>query len=332
MIRLVIQLFQKLTSKSWDDIFHSWRWIMGYTRRYWVQVAIYTLITVSGTVLSLISSIVSKNLIDAVTGYNSGSIGWAAAAYAGLGFSNIFINMISGKISLLITTKVSQELREEIFTKLIYTDWESISKYTSGELMVRLGGDTGNIANSILTFLPVAIRSLINFGGAFIIICQHDPWMALIALLGAPVTFLTSRYRMEKMTAFQKENQKMQGRSMTFHQETIRNLQSIKAFGVLEYFVDGYAGSVLASVPLPGLDRRSYVLCLLSSKLRLLRLCGLPPVAGRYQLRHHDTVCVSGRLFKRLLPECHLSDSYHDPHQHQCRALIGNPSVRQRRQ
>ena len=60
--------------------------------------------------------------------------------------------------------------------------------------------------------------------------------MALIALAGAPVTVLTSRYRLEKMQQFQRESQKMSSKKMAFDQETFQNVQSIKAFGLIDQF------------------------------------------------------------------------------------------------
>ena len=55
------------------------------------------------------------------------------------------------------------------------------------------------VANTILTFLPNVVTTLISFGGAFVIVVKNDPIMAVIAMAGAPVSFLTSRYSMKKM-------------------------------------------------------------------------------------------------------------------------------------
>ena len=90
------------------------------------------------------------------------------------------------------------------------------------------------VANTILTFLPNVVTTLISFGGAFIIVMQNDPWMALIALLGAPISFLTSRYSARRMREFQRENQNVASDRTVFDQETFQNLQFIKAFGMID--------------------------------------------------------------------------------------------------
>lgn len=236
MLRFIIQMFQKLLAKDWSKIFGSWVWIYQYVKRYWLQIVIYTALGLVGTVFGLISSVVSKKLIDAVTGFNTDSIGWAAAIYVGLGVSRVFINMVTGKISLLIQTKVSNEIRADVFDQVMCTDWESMSGYSTGDLLVRISGDTGTIANSVLSFIPNVVTTLVNFIGAFVIVCYYDPWMALLALGGAPVTVLTSRYRLTKMQQYQRESQKMSSKKMAFDQETFQNVQSIKAFGLIDLF------------------------------------------------------------------------------------------------
>ena len=136
----------------------------------------------------------------------------------------------------MIQTKVSNEIRADIFDQVMCTEWEAMSEYSTGDLLVRISGDTGMISNSVLSFIPSVVTTVANFVGAFVIVCYHDPLMALIALAGAPVTVLTSRYRLEKMQKFQRESQKMSSKKMAFDQETFQNVQSIKAFGLIDQF------------------------------------------------------------------------------------------------
>lgn len=201
MFRFIIRMFQKLLAKDWSKIIVNWIWIYQYVKKYWLQIIIYTCLNLFGTVFGLAGSVVSKNLIDAVTGFNTQSIGWAFAMYIGLGISRVFINIVTGKISLLIQTKVSNEIRADIFDQVMCTEWEAMSEYSTGDLLVRISGDTGMISNSVLSFIPSVVTTVANFVGAFVIVCYHDPLMALIALAGAPVTVLTSRYRLEKNAA-----------------------------------------------------------------------------------------------------------------------------------
>lgn len=209
-------------------------WMYAYVRRYWLLIAVYVLLGASGSVLGLGTSVVSKELVDAVTGVNSRGIVQVACLYVGVGVGQIFVNAVKSRLSLKVRLKVTNEIRADIYEQVLRTNWESLAKYRSGDLLYRVNGDAGMVANTILTFLPNVVTTLISFGGAFLIVIQNDPWMALIALLGAPVSFLTSRYSAKRMRQFQRDNQNVASDRTVFDQETFQNLQFIKAFGMLD--------------------------------------------------------------------------------------------------
>ena len=209
-------------------------WMYAYVRRYWLLIAVYILLGASGSLLGLGTSVVSKDLVDAITGINSLEIVRVAGTYVGVGVAQIFINAVKSRMSLKVRLKVTNEIRADIYEQVLRTNWESLAKYRSGDLLYRVNGDAGMVANTILTFLPNVVTTLISFGGAFIIVMQNDPWMALIALLGAPISFLTSRYSARRMREFQRENQNVASDRTVFDQETFQNLQFIKAFGMID--------------------------------------------------------------------------------------------------
>ena len=209
-------------------------WMYAYVRRYWLLIAVYVLLGASGSVLGLGTSVVSKDLVDAVTGVNSRGIVQVACLYVGVGVGQIFVNAVKSRLSLKVRLKVTNEIRADIYEQVLRTNWESLAKYRSGDLLYRVNGDAGMVANTILTFLPNVVTTLISFGGAFLIVIKNDPWMALIALLGAPVSFLTSRYSAKRMRQFQRDNQNVASDRTVFDQETFQNLQFIKAFGMLD--------------------------------------------------------------------------------------------------
>ena len=209
-------------------------WMYIYVRRYWLMITVYVLLGASGSLLGLGTSMVSRDLVDAVTGVSSQRLIQVISLYVGVGVGQIFVNAVKMRISFRIRLKVTNEIRADIYEQVLHTDWSSLVKYRSGDLLYRVNGDAGSVANSVLTFLPSVVTALVSFGGAFIVMIQNDPAMAVIALAGAPVSFFTSRYTTRKMRQFQRENQELSSDRTVFDQETFQNLQFIKAFGMLD--------------------------------------------------------------------------------------------------
>lgn len=234
MLAGVKHYIQRIKEGRLKELTAELLWMYAYVRRYWLLIGCYILLGASGSVLSLGTSVVSKDLVDAITGVNSLEIVRVAGTYVGVGVSQIFINAVKSRLSLKVRLKVTNEIRGDIYEQVLRTNWESLAKYRSGDLLYRVNGDAGMVANTILTFLPNVVTTVISFGGAFIIVMQSDPWMALIALMGAPVSFLTSRYSARKMRQFQRDNQNVASDRTVFDQETFQNLQFIKAFGMID--------------------------------------------------------------------------------------------------
>ena len=67
-------LFSKLKDGTIKEMWEEWLWILHYAKKYKLEIVFYIVFGMSGTVLGLISSIASKNLIDVVTGYKTSSI------------------------------------------------------------------------------------------------------------------------------------------------------------------------------------------------------------------------------------------------------------------
>ena len=230
----VKHIIQRIKEGRLKQLIAEMLWMYIYVRRYWLMITIYVLLGASGSLLGLGTSMVSRDLVDAVTGVNSQRIIQVIALYVGVGVGQIFVNAVKMRISFRIRLKVTNEIRADIYEQVLHTDWASLARYRSGDLLYRVNGDAGSVANSVLTFLPNAVTALVSFGGAFIVMIRNDPAMAVIALAGAPVSFLTSRYTTRKMRQFQRENQELSSDRTVFDQETFQNLQFIKAFGMLD--------------------------------------------------------------------------------------------------
>ena len=230
----VKHIVQRIKEGRLKQLIAEMLWMYIYVRRYWLMITIYVLLGASGSLLGLGTSMVSRDLVDAVTGVNSQRIIQVIALYVGVGVGQIFVNAVKMRISFRIRLKVTNEIRADIYEQVLHTDWASLAGYRSGDLLYRVNGDAGSVANSVLTFLPNAVTALVSFGGAFIVMIRNDPAMAVIALAGAPVSFLTSRYTTRKIRQFQRENQELSSDRTVFDQETFQNLQFIKAFGMLD--------------------------------------------------------------------------------------------------
>ncbi len=213
------------------------RWIFSYTRKYWKHMIGYTLLGLTGTVIALLSGFVSRDMVDIITGRRVGAVISTFAFLIGFTLVNTLISQISSYISTMITLKVESELKEEIFGKMLITDWESLSEYHTGDLLMRWNSDVTSIANGVLHLAPNTIIFLFRFVSALVVMVQNDWTFAVITFISMPFSMLISRHMMNKMRDNNIKSAKTSAKLNGFNQEAFSNIQTIKAFSLVPEYI-----------------------------------------------------------------------------------------------
>lgn len=229
---------KRIREGALKTILSQTRWIYGYARHYWLAIIFYTLIGLAGTVVSLGSSLVSKDLVDIITGHETGALVSTFAAMIGLALGSSVISQLSNYASNWISLKVDNEIKADIFSKMLVTDWESIASYHTGDLLTRWDSDATNISNGILNWIPSLIINIFRFISAFIIVIYYDATFAIFSFLGVPVTLLMSKALMKRMVNNNKRSAAMDAKMNGFNQECFSNIQTIKAFNLIPLYVN----------------------------------------------------------------------------------------------
>jgi ABC-type multidrug transport system fused ATPase/permease subunit len=212
-------------------------WVAGYAVRYWKEMLFYTLLGLSGTALSLVSSLVSKDLVDIITGHQTGKLVTTFIFMICMTLGSTLVTQISGYFSSKINLRVENTIRNEIFEKILSADWEHLSRYHTGDLLTRWGNDVSSLSNAILSYIPNSIIYLFRFGAAFAIMAKHDVSFALIAMAGMPFTYFISRNLTRRMQKNNMRSSVMNAKMSGFNQEAFSNIQTIKAFDMIGHYV-----------------------------------------------------------------------------------------------
>lgn len=220
--------------QTWKRI----KWIGGYARQHIWAIVVYTLLGLAGTGISLLGSLVSKDLIDIITGHETGQVVMTFCIMIGMNLGSVFLTQISNYISSKISMSVDAGIKADIFSKILVTDWESLTEYHTGDLLTRWNGDASNIASGILSFVPNLIIYLFRFGSALWMVLYYDASFAVFALVSMPVSFLMSRYLTKKMQSNNNKSAAMNAKMSGFNQEAFSNIQTIKAFDMISLYIE----------------------------------------------------------------------------------------------
>lgn len=218
------------------DMWKGTLWIYQYAGRYRKAMILYTLLGLAGTAVSLAFSLISRDMVDVITGQKAGLLAKTFCLYIGFSIGNILLAQFTSYFSSKISLRVDQSVKADIFEKILDTDLESIQNYHTGDLLTRWSSDASAISNGILNFIPNAVIYTVRFACTFALVFYHDPSFAFLALLGIPVSILMSRRLLRRMKNNNRQSAAMNARMSGFNQEAFSNIQTIKAFDLVRLY------------------------------------------------------------------------------------------------
>ncbi len=142
-------------------------------------------------------------------------------------------------LSAHVTAQLNIAFRESVFSKLLRTEYSSISKFHSGEILNRLFNDVSVVSENVSTLIPGVAGLLTRLLGALWAVYTVDRTFALIILGGGVVLFVFARAFRGVMKRTHKNVQEASGRLRSFIQEAAENLLVIKAFSMEQKIESG---------------------------------------------------------------------------------------------
>lgn len=229
---IIKRIKEGLVQEMWQETL----WIYQYAGQYRKAMLLYTLLGLAGTAVSLISSLISRDMVDIITGHKTGLLVQTFCLYIGFSVGNIFLTQVSSYFSNRISIRVDNAIKADVFDKMLITNLESIENYHTGDLLTRWNSDASAISNGILSWIPNLIIYLTRFISTFALVLYHDWMFAILALLGIPVSLLMSHRLLNRMKSNNKRSAAMNAAMSGFNQETFSNIQTIKAFDLVRLY------------------------------------------------------------------------------------------------
>ena len=231
------KLFSKIKDGTVREMLSELAWIGRYGIRYRWAIVWYTVLGLLGIGMSLGASVLSKYIIDTVLKVDTIALVPAAVFYAGMQLLRIGMNAWSARINVRIRVDVEQQIRADVYEKVMNARWEDIARFHSGDILDRVDNDVASVSGSVLGWVPDLVTRLVQFLLTLGVILYYDPTLALLALLSAPVTLLVSASLSKRLRRHSKAMREASAKVMAFTEESFQNLQDIKSFGLAQ----GYA-------------------------------------------------------------------------------------------
>jgi len=221
---------------TFSEMINDWKWIFTYSRRYKSAILFYTVIGVISSCTSLLASVATKHVVDIIAGYEYHQMSVMAALMVGSSIFSLVFNNLVHRLSTKLSLRINNEIQADIFDKIIDIDWMALSQYPNGDILNRFNGDVYTVAENAVSWIPSIVIALFNLFATFFVIWHYNKIMAMLAFATAPILLVLSRYFIRKQREYGKKTREASSRLMSFETETIYNIDTLKAFGIMDLF------------------------------------------------------------------------------------------------
>ncbi len=225
-------LYKRYKEGTFGEIIDDWKWIFSYSKRYKGAIVFYTLLGVISSTLSLAAGVLSKYIIDIVTGYKIEKLSILITLMVSSSLFSIVFSNVLNRVSTKLKLKIHHEIQADIFDKIMDSDWLSISSYRSGDILNRFTNDARTVSSNAISWIPNILIAVYSMLATFAVIWNYDKVMALLSMASAPVMLAMSRFVVGKQREYNRRTRETSSKIMTFEVETFYNVDSIKSFGV----------------------------------------------------------------------------------------------------
>jgi subfamily B ATP-binding cassette protein MsbA len=144
-------------------------------------------------------------------------------------FKGLF-TYLQGYQTHYISEKILFNIRNQLFSHLLYLPTKFFDKFHSGELMSRLLNDTQQVQNSIANVIPNTIREFFTLLGLLSVLYINNWKLAIVATFVFPIAAYPVVVFGKKMKKLGKKRQISIAELTTIIQEALINIRLVKAF------------------------------------------------------------------------------------------------------
>ena len=210
--------------------------MLKYLKKYWFFCILAPLCMMGEVITDLLQPDMMANIVD--NGVLKGDI----SLIISVGVKMILTVMLGGLSGILcgafanvVTQGFANDLRKELFKKIMNLSFEQTDKISTGSLVTRLTSDVIFVQRMVMMSMRGFIRNSVMFVGGIFMLYRQSPKFALVAACGLPVVVTFIVFFLKKAAPLFAVVQKKLDGINNVMQETVAGARVVKAYVREEY-------------------------------------------------------------------------------------------------
>ncbi|BCJ94636.1 ABC transporter [Anaerocolumna cellulosilytica] len=208
------------------------------------RIIVAIVLTITSNLFALIGPMLSGYAVDAIEP-GKGAVMFDKVFYYGAWMILFYLlsSILSYILSILmlkISQKVTRQMREDIFEKLVELPVGYYDTRQSGDIISRISYDIDTISTSLSTDVVQIFASVITVVGSFIMMIMISPILVLVMLITIPLSIGYTKYMSGRVRPlFRKRSEKL-GQLNGFVEEMVSGQKTIKAYAREQVVTDKF--------------------------------------------------------------------------------------------
>ena len=183
-----------------------------------------------GIAISSIGPFLYGQMIDNISQKNIYSLKNDIYLYFLITFFSSLLSLIEAYIGEKMTFKITNEVKKDIFSKLLTMKLSNLEKYTTGELISRLESDAGTIVDYFIDLITSIVLIAFNMVLSIYFVVMISSGLSMISALYFPINLFITFWFRKKYKKLAIDQKKYSDKYFSFINEVILNIKGIRAF------------------------------------------------------------------------------------------------------
>lgn len=216
--------------------------VLKYLKKYWYFAILSPLFMILEVSMDLVQpSLMSRIVDDGIVGQNFGiilNLGIQMLIFTLLGCVG---GILSGVFGNLAAQNFSNDLRKDVFAKVMKMSFQQTDKFTIGSLVTRLTNDITACQDFVGMALRMMVRTLMQFIGGIVMVLSINATFGYILLFTLPVQIVVIILVLRKGAPLFSVVQSKLDRVNSVVQENVSGARVVKAYTREEYEYDRFS-------------------------------------------------------------------------------------------
>ena len=206
-------------------------WLKQETQPYRASILFLTCLSVFTTLFSILFAYTVRYLINSASNKDTKKLWLFAGLLLGFLLFKILLKVMRGYYTEKANAKMTAGLRTRLYGKILRSDYATVQRYHSGDLITRLTADINEVASYSVSLLPAVAGMAIQCVGSIVALLTIDPLFTGIYVVAGCIFATITMFFRKQLKKCHKEVLEADGETRSYMQESVSALLTLKAYG-----------------------------------------------------------------------------------------------------